>query len=75
MEKTLILKGHIIDSLVLSKLLDKLENLGVECYTKDVKIGAKRKDSSEATFVIESSDSKLIEKAIEYAKSQGASEV
>ncbi len=33
------LRGHILDSLVLSKLLDQIEALDVDCYTKEVKSG------------------------------------
>jgi len=69
------LKGHIIDSLILSKLLDKLADLGVDCYTSDVKVGTKREDVSEATFVIETEDKELLKEAIEYAKKQGAMEI
>lgn len=75
MIKKLKLKGHIIDSLILSKLLDNLSELGVDCYAADVKVGAKREDVSEATFVIETDDKNLMEKSIEYAKKQGALEI
>lgn len=68
------LRGHIIDSLVLSKLLDQIAELEVDCYTKEVKIGAKREDVSEATFVIETEDENKMAKAIELAKKQGATE-
>ena len=75
MIEKLKIRGHIIDSLILSKLLDNLADLGVDCYTADVKIGAKREDVSEATFVIETDDKELMEKAIEYAIKQGAMEM
>lgn len=75
MIKKLKLRGHIIDSLILSKLLDKLTAIGVDCYTADVKIGARREDVSEATFVIETDNEKLMEKAVKYAKKHGAVEI
>lgn len=68
MIKKLKLRGHIIDSLILSKLLDSLNNLGVDCYATDVKVGARREDVSEATFVVETDNSELMQKAIDYAK-------
>ncbi len=74
MVKELHLRGHIIDSLILSKLLNKIEEIGVECYTKEVKIGSRRQDISEAIFVIESEDEQKIEKAIKLAKKHGATE-
>lgn len=75
MIKKLKLRGHIIDSLILSKLLDNLAELGVDCYASDVKVGAKREDISEAIFIIETDDKNLMEKSIEYAKKQGALEI
>ena len=75
MKKELKLKGHILDSLILSKLLDKIEELGVEAYAAEVKVGAKRKDLSEARFVIEPQDAEKMAKAVEIAKKQGALEV
>jgi len=74
MIKELKIRGHIIDSLVLSKLLDQITALDVDCYTKEVKIGAKREDVSEATFVIETEDEAKMEKAIKLAQKQGATE-
>ncbi len=74
MIEKLKLRGHIIDSLILSKLLDKITALGVDCYAADVKVGTKREDLSEATFVIESEDKELMEKALKLAKKHGATE-
>lgn len=68
------LRGHIIDSLILSKLLDKIAALGVNCYTSDVKVGAKREDLSVATFILECDDQELMEKAVNEAKKHGAVE-
>ncbi len=75
MKKELKLKGHILDSLILSKLLDKIEELGVEAYAAEVKVGAKRKDMSEAKFIIETNDDEKMAEAVKIAKIQGASEV
>jgi len=75
MIEKLKLRGHIIDSLILSKLLDNLAELGVDCYTADVIIGKRREDVSEAIFVIETENKELMDKAIEYAKKQGAMEI
>ena len=74
MIEKLKLRGHIIDSLILSKLLDKISALGVDCYTADIKIGAKRQDVSEATFIIETEDEAMMQKAVALAKKHGATE-
>lgn len=68
------LRGHIIDSLVLSKLLDEIGKLGVICYAKEISVGRRREDLSEATFVIEEDDQEKREKAIQIAKKHGATE-
>ncbi len=72
MVKKMKLKGHIIDSLILSKLLDQINELGLTCYATEVSIGKRREDISEATFVIEADNNDEMEKAIELAKKQGA---
>ena len=74
MIKELKLKGHIIDSLILSKLLDQINELGLVCYATDVVIGKKREDISEATFIIEADNNDEMEKAVELAKKQGSYE-
>jgi hypothetical protein len=74
MEKELKLRGHIIDSLILSKLLDEITLQGVVCYAKEVKVGRRREDVSEAVFVIETDDAKKLEAAVKTAKKHGATE-
>lgn len=74
MEKELILRGHIIDSLILSKLLDEITNMGVDCYAKEVKVGRRREDMSEAIFVIEEDNAEKLEEAVKIAKKHGATE-
>lgn len=74
MQTKLKLRGHIIDSLILSKLLDKIFELDVECYTSDIKIGHRREDISEAVFIIETDDLQKMHEAVELAKKHGAAE-
>lgn len=74
MIEKLKLRGHIIDSLILSKLLDEITAIGVECYACDVNVGTKREDLSEATFVIETESREKLEEAINIAKKHGATE-
>lgn len=76
MIKEMKLKGHIIDSLVLSNLLNQINKLGLECYVTKVDIGtgSRRDDISEATFVIEAESIDEMNKAVGLAKKQGAYE-
>ncbi len=75
MKKKLKLKGHILDSLILSKLLDKINDLEVTCYATKVIVGRRREDTSEAIFVIEEDDKEKMDKAVEIAKKHGAAEI
>ena len=74
MIQKLKLRGQILDSLILSKLLDQITELEVDCYTTDVNIGQKREEISEATLVIETEDENKMAQALEFAKKQGATE-
>lgn len=74
MKKELMLRGHIIDSLILSKLLDEITNLGITCYATEVKVGPERADISTAKFVIIEDDETKMQKALEIAKKHGATE-
>lgn len=69
------LRGHIIDSLTLSKLLDEICSAGNLCYAKEVLVGKRREDTSEAIFIIEASNAEKMEKALEIAKKHGATEL
>lgn len=74
MIQKLKLRGHIIDSLVLSKLLDQISELGIECYATDIVVGKRRQDISEASFIIECDDEQKMQEAVALAKKQGATE-
>ncbi len=75
MIKKFKLRGHIIDSLILSKLLDKISDLGVDCCTIDITVGARREEVSEATFIIESDNEEKIQEATKIALKHGAEEI
>lgn len=75
MKKELKLRGHIIDSLILSKLLNEISDLKIICYATKVIVGRKREDISEAIFVIEENDEEKMNMAVEIAKKHGAIEI
>lgn len=66
------LKGHIIDSLTLSKLLDEISETGCMCYASKVIVGRRREDISEAVFFIEENNPEKMKKAVEIAQKHGA---
>ncbi len=74
MKKEMKLKGHIIDSLTLSKLLDEICNHEILCYAIEIKVGRRREDVSEAIFAIEAETPEEMELAVKIAKKHGAME-
>lgn len=46
------LSGHIIDSLTLAKVIDKIQSTGLEYQMNDVQIGLHKKDISKAQLTI-----------------------
>lgn len=75
MKKQMKIRGHIIDSLTLSKLLDEITTECASCYATEVVVGKRREDVSEANFVIEAESIEQIYKAVEIAKKHGATEL
>ena len=50
--ETVILQGHIIDSLILAKVLDTVLMMGGAFDLKDMQIGATREDPSRAKIIV-----------------------
>ncbi|MDH5561040.1 MAG: TIGR00300 family protein [Deltaproteobacteria bacterium] len=59
--ETVVLKGHIIDSLTLSKVLDEIQRLGGDYITEEVTVGKTRKDSSTAVIKVMAEDDLSLE--------------
>jgi lysine-ketoglutarate reductase/saccharopine dehydrogenase-like protein (TIGR00300 family) len=56
--------GHIIDSLILPKVLDEIAALGGRHQIREIKIGEDRKDPSFARLKIEADSTELLEKIL-----------
>ncbi len=54
--RTIALRGHLLDSLLLSKLLDELTALGAEAEVSEAAVGSRREDESSATLRIRTGD-------------------
>jgi lysine-ketoglutarate reductase/saccharopine dehydrogenase-like protein (TIGR00300 family) len=54
--ETVELRGHIIDSLLLPKVLDEIMNLGGRFEIVDLAVGHRREDASRATINVTASD-------------------
>ncbi|PJA80739.1 MAG: TIGR00300 family protein, partial [Nitrospirae bacterium CG_4_9_14_3_um_filter_51_5] len=62
--QTVILQGHIIDSLILAKVLDTIVMLGGTFTLSEVTVGTKREDLSHATIRIEAPTPELLQEIL-----------
>ena len=70
--QTVTLQGHIIDSLILAKVLDTIVMLGGTFALDEVTVGNRREDLSKASIRIEASTSALLDEIIEAIQPHGA---
>jgi len=66
------ISGHIIDSLILPKVLDLIINLGAEFEILEVKVGKRRADRSYARIQIDAATGELLERVLARVKEHGA---
>jgi hypothetical protein len=67
------IKGHIFDSLTLSKIMDVILSHNADCEVKNIKIGLKRNDLSSAKIRITAKSAEILSEIIEKIKKHGAS--
>lgn len=65
-------RGHLIDSMILTKIFDVVMDLGGEFEVLDIQVGKKKKDSSYAKLQIQGKDQKHLDKILEYVYRVGA---
>ena len=66
------LSGHIIDSLILPKVLDVIVNLGAEFEILEIQVGHRRADRSYARILIEAPSQEGLEQVLAKIKEHGA---
>src|SRR5919108_3152088 len=66
------ISGHIIDSLILPKVLDLIINLGAEFEIVEIHIGHRRSDRSYARIRVDASTPVLLERVLAKIKEHGA---
>lgn len=69
---TVEISGHIIDSLILPKILDLIINFGAEFEILEVQIGHRRADASHARIQIDAQTPELLDRIIARLKEHGA---
>jgi len=69
---TIYLEGHILDSLLLPKVLDLIIAGGGEYTIEAIEIGRTRHDPSQARIVIDAPDQATLDRLVAEAKEHGA---
>ena len=64
--------GHLIDSLILTKIFDKIMDMKGEFQVEEIKIGKRKKDQSYARLSIFGKDEKHLDKILETIYREGA---
>ena len=71
-QEAVLLRGHIIDSLLLAKVLDIIVMMGGTFDLEDVRIGKTREDGSHARILIQASSSALLDDILRAVQPHGA---
>ena len=71
-QETVFLRGHIIDSLILAKVLDRIVMMGGSFDLQDVQIGATRDASSQARIVVRAPSSRALAEILQAIQPHGA---
>ncbi|HEY5543238.1 MAG TPA: TIGR00300 family protein [Candidatus Binatia bacterium] len=66
------ISGHIIDSLILPKVLDLIVSLGAEFEILDIQVGHRRSDRSHARIKIEARSPDLLDRVLAKIREHGA---
>ncbi len=69
--ETVILSGHIIDSLTLPKVLDEITGLGGDFSIEEIEIGRTRQNPSKALIKVSASSRELLKRIMMRIKRQG----
>ena len=72
-QETVVLRGHIIDSLILAKVLDTILMMGGTFDLQEVSIGKTREETSRARIVVRASSAKLLAEILQAIQPHGAS--
>ncbi len=73
LQETVILDGHIIDSLILAKVLDSILMLGGSFDLSELQIGTTREAPSSAKIVVKADSPDLLQEILEAIQPHGAS--
>jgi len=66
------LRGHLIDSLILTKVFDGIMDHGGSFEVLDIRVGKKKKDESYAKLLVTGKNAKNLDRILNYVYRQGA---
>lgn len=72
LSETVELKGHLIDSLTLSKVIDRVQQLGGDYQLNDIRVGSLKKDISSINMTLHAPDQQTMDKLLEAIAPYGA---
>ena len=73
--ETIAVQGHIVDSLLLAKVLDAIVDAGADYELVDVAIGKRNTDTSSATIAVTAGDQELLDALLDDLRVHGANRV
>src|SRR5215813_5996597 len=71
-QETVVLQGHIIDSLILAKVLDTILMMGGTFDLQEVHIGQTREESSRARILVRADSTALLQDILQRIQPHGA---
>ncbi|WHZ23423.1 MAG: uncharacterized protein OJF47_002535 [Nitrospira sp.] len=71
-QETVFLRGHIIDSLILAKVLDRILTMGGTFDLQDVTIGATREAPSQARIIVKAPSNRVLVEILRAIQPHGA---
>jgi lysine-ketoglutarate reductase/saccharopine dehydrogenase-like protein (TIGR00300 family) len=71
-QETVVLRGHIIDSLILAKVLDTILMMGGTFDLQEVSIGKTRQEASRAHILVQASSPQLLAEILQAIQPHGA---
>lgn len=70
--ETVEISGHIIDSLLLPKILDELLKNGLDFKIEELRVGKKREDPSYARIMLSAKDEQTLDRVLKRIRQHGA---
>ena len=67
-------RGHLIDSMILTKIFDTIMDLKGEFQVLEIKIGKRKKDPSIAKILVQARNQKQLDEILEFVYREGATE-